>query len=76
MFAGLKIIDSHAHFPVSDVSIRASMGLPEESRRVPRPRPERPFHGHAVGNGLKLGAFPMKKVMPQMKSWLSAGLKN
>jgi predicted TIM-barrel fold metal-dependent hydrolase len=58
MFAGLKIIDSHAHFPVSDVSIRASMGLPEESRRVPRPRPEQPFHGHARRQWSKAWGFP------------------
>lgn len=58
MFAGLKIVDSHAHFPVTDVSIRDSMGIPPEERRTPRPRPEKPYEGRARRQWQKAWGFP------------------
>ncbi len=39
MYAGLTIFDSHAHFPVTDVSIREIFGFPETSRRSHAPKP-------------------------------------
>lgn len=61
MFADLKIVDSHAHFPVSDMSIREAMGIPSEERRTPLPREKSHTPVTPKGNGPKLGVSPKMK---------------
>lgn len=58
MFAGLKIVDSHAHFPVSDISIREAMGIPSEERRTPLPREKKSYAGHPQRQWGKAWGFP------------------
>jgi len=57
VFAGLRIIDSHAHFPVPGVSIEESMGYQTVPRRTPRPKPQAPFAGHAREQWAKAWGF-------------------
>ncbi len=55
MYSGLKIVDSHAHFPVIDPSGRKSRNA---TTRTPRKRPTKSYAGHARQQWSKAWGFP------------------